>query len=163
MAYIIFGVILILFLLTDIVCTTLTTRGEGLVSSFVSGAYRKVACSCIQKGRRPSEVIGSVSISTLALVWLAGLWAGWVLVFMGIPGAIAHSGNTSGVELHDIIYFVGFTLSTLGTGDLYPTTPLLLDPFIAEIPPRFVLQAKIHQLLLLYMNERSDFIQLYKC
>lgn len=124
MTYIVFGVILILLLMTDIVRTTLTTRGEGLISSFVSGTYRRVACSCIRTGHRPSEVIGSISISTLALVWLAGLWAGWVLVFMGIPDAIAHSGDTSGVDLHDIIYFVGFTLSTLGTGDLFPTTPV---------------------------------------
>ncbi|NMT63207.1 ion channel [Marinobacter orientalis] len=122
MAYIISGVILILLLMTDIVRTTLTTRGEGLISAFVSGAFRKVACSSIRAGHRPSEIIGSISISTLALVWLAGLWAGWVLVFMGIPDAIAHSGDMSGVDLHDVIYFVGFTLSTLGTGDLFPTT-----------------------------------------
>lgn len=124
MAYIVFGVILILLVMTDIVRTTLTTRGEGLISSFVSGAFRRVACSSIRKGHRPSEIIGSISILTLALVWLAGLWAGWVLIFMGIPNAIVHAGDASGVGLYDIIYFVGFTLSTLGIGDLSPTTPM---------------------------------------
>lgn len=122
MAYIVSGVILILILMTDIVRTTLTTRGEGLISSLVSRAYRRLACSCIRMGHRPSEAIGSVSLSTLALVWLAGLWAGWVLVFIGIPDALAHAGPASGVGLYDIFYYVGFTLSTLGTGDLYPTT-----------------------------------------
>lgn len=41
MAYLVSGLILILFLMADIVRTTLTTRGEGLLSAFVSGAYRK--------------------------------------------------------------------------------------------------------------------------
>lgn len=123
MAYIVFGVILILIVMADIVHTTLTTSGEGFLSSFVSGIYRRIATTFIHAGHRPSEVIGAMSISTLALVWLAGLWVGWVLVFVGIPDAIAHSDNASGVGIYDIIYFVGFTLSTLGIGNLYPTTP----------------------------------------
>jgi len=78
----------------------------------------------MRMGHRPSEVIGAASISTLALVWLAGIWAGWVMVFMGIPDGIARSGETSAVSLNDIIYFVGFTLSTLGVGDVFPRSPV---------------------------------------
>ncbi|WP_404419455.1 ion channel [Marinospirillum sp.] len=123
MAYMISGVLLILIVMSDIVRTTLTTQGEGLISSVVSGLYRRIASLFIRAGHRPFEVIGAMSISTLALVWLAGLWIGWVLVFLGIPNAIAHSGEASGVGIYDVIYFVGFTLSTLGVGDLAPATP----------------------------------------
>lgn len=120
MVYITFGCVLIIIVMFDIVRTTLTAKGEGLISGWVSAAFRKLARSGIRNGYGISEVMGSVSILALVSIWLAGLWAGWVLVFLGIPDALEYSGKSSAVVLSDIIYFVGFTLSTLGIGDIVP-------------------------------------------
>ncbi|MFW5824840.1 MAG: ion channel, partial [Marinobacter sp.] len=66
------------------------------------------------------ELLGSASVFALGSFWLIGLWGGWVLIFLGLADPLAHSGHGGPVSLADIIYFVGFTLSTLGIGDLTP-------------------------------------------
>ncbi|MEX1198542.1 MAG: potassium channel family protein [Pseudohongiellaceae bacterium] len=113
------GCILIVLVMLDIVRTTLTTKGEGLISSAVTQGFRQFASFAIRKGHKLSEATGAASILALVSVWLAGLWAGWVLIFVGLYDAINHSGYPA-VELHDLVYFVGFTLSTLGVGDVTP-------------------------------------------
>ena len=111
----------------DLVRTTLTTKGEGALSSLVTGSLRKLLNMLVQVGYRPSEVAGAFSVSVLTLVWLGGLWAGWTMVFCGLTDPIAHSGKTAAVDVYDVLYFTGFTLTTLGVGDLIPTT------FVAQI------------------------------
>ncbi|SFR43932.1 Ion channel [Marinobacter daqiaonensis] len=124
MEYIIPGLVLILIVMADFVRTTLTTKGEGPLSSVVSGVLRNLAKLSIRMGHRPSEVLGAICVISIGSVWLAGLWVGWVLVFMGIPDAIAHSGSKVGIGIYDIVYFVGFNLSSLGIGDLAPRNPM---------------------------------------
>lgn len=119
MIYIAAGCILITLVMFDIIRTTLTTTGEGKLSAVVSGGCRKLASLALRRGARISEVIGPVSLMTLGSVWLAGLWAGWVLVLLGLPAAIEDS-TQSIVDIYDYVYFVGFTLSTLGIGDITP-------------------------------------------
>lgn len=113
------GCILITLIMLDVTRTTLTTKGEGPVSALVSGSFRKIASLAGRRGHRLSEATGAVSILALGSVWVAGLWAGWVLIFLGLPDAIEHSTQSS-VDLYDLVYFVGFTLSTLGIGDITP-------------------------------------------
>ncbi|MEX1215668.1 ion channel [Saccharospirillum sp.] len=119
MIYITAGCLSIILVMLDIVWTTLTTRGEGLISASVSGGFRKVARLAMRSGHRMSELVGSVSLMALGAVWLAGLWAGWVLIFLGLPDAITHSQRPTS-DIYDLVYFVGFTLSTLGIGDITP-------------------------------------------
>lgn len=119
MIHITSGCILIAAVMLDIIRTTLTTKGEGLISGIVSGGFRRFANFAIRKGHRVSEATGSASLLALGCVWLAGLWAGWVLIFLGLPDAIEHSGQST-VDIYDLMYFVGFTLSTLGVGDITP-------------------------------------------
>ncbi|GGC71321.1 hypothetical protein GCM10011362_19750 [Marinobacter halophilus] len=53
-------------------------------------------------------------------MWLLSLWAGWLLIFSAFPSGVieAQTGKTAG--LAERVYFVGFTLSSLGMGDFKP-------------------------------------------
>lgn len=121
MTYIVAGSMLMLFLILDIVWTTLTTRGEGPISACVSGGFRKVSRLVMRNGYRLSEIVGSTSLMTLGTVWLLGLWAGMVLVFFGMSNPVSHS-HRAPIETHDLVYYIGFTLSTLGVGDIAPNS-----------------------------------------
>lgn len=120
MMSIILGAVLVMLILYDIVRTTLTTQGEGPVAAGVMGAFRAFGYAAMQRGRRTAANTGAMAILVLGIVWLGALWAGWVFIFIGIPEALAHSGGPVLIDHYDRIYFVGFTLSSLGIGDLYP-------------------------------------------
>lgn len=57
------------------------------------------------------------------LVWIIFLWVGWLLIFAASERAIIHAANQEPATIYERIYFVGFTLSTLGTGDFQPNGP----------------------------------------
>ncbi|MDO8862383.1 ion channel [Haliea sp. E1-2-M8] len=115
---------MILIVMFDVIKTTLTTKGEGFLSAIVSGGFRNLASLSLRAGGRVSEIMGAVSVLAIGSTWLAGLWAGWVLVFLGLPNAIEHSTHATTVGIYDYVYFVGFTLSTLGVGDFTPNGTL---------------------------------------
>ena len=60
-----------------------------------------------------------VVVSTL-LTWTTLLWAGWTLVFSTSPGAIVESATGHPAEVVERVYFVGYTIFTLGLGDYRP-------------------------------------------
>jgi hypothetical protein len=56
------------------------------------------------------------------LLWVAGLWAGWSLVLLGDPSAVADAMTHAPATVAQVIYFAGFTVFTLGVGDYVPTS-----------------------------------------
>ena len=74
---------------------------------------------------------GTLVLLVSVAVWVLLLWGGWSLVFGSDPDGIGRSsGERAGVW--DVIYFTGFTLFTLGVGDLFPLTPVwqVLTPVV---------------------------------
>ncbi|MGF1591195.1 MAG: potassium channel family protein [Pleurocapsa sp.] len=55
-------------------------------------------------------------------VWVGLLWAGWVLMFSAEPTSVIYTRTPDPQvsTLIDRIYFVAYTISTMGNGDLYP-------------------------------------------
>ncbi|ELY69180.1 Ion transport 2 domain-containing protein [Natrinema pellirubrum DSM 15624] len=58
---------------------------------------------------------------TLA-VWIVLLWSGWTLIFAGAENILIDTLNRGPVSWTDRIYFVGYTVFTLGIGDFAPRT-----------------------------------------
>ena len=52
--------------------------------------------------------------------WVLLLWSGWTLLFSADPGAVVDAGSKAPAELWARVYYVGFVLITLGTGDYVP-------------------------------------------
>lgn len=116
------GTLLIICVMADACRTTLTTRGSGFLTRGVIEAVRFLAwlSSRWLTGRGPLMVAGPLAVVVMGTVWLTGLWSGWVLVFSGMGESILDSATNMPVGTGGYIYYVGFTLSTLGVGDLVP-------------------------------------------
>ncbi|GGY78711.1 ion channel [Marinobacter zhanjiangensis] len=127
---VVFGTLLIATVMVDVFWTTLTTRGAGIFTIGVIAGVRLLVCTCcLTLGRRgPLMTAGPLAVTLMGAVWLAGLWSGWVLVFSGMSASVLDTSTKMPVGLDGYIYYVGFTLSTLGVGDLIPagSVPRLL-------------------------------------
>jgi hypothetical protein len=54
------------------------------------------------------------------LEWVALLWAGWFLIFSAEPGAVVGATSGTPADFAGRLYYIGFVLFTLGTGDYVP-------------------------------------------
>lgn len=63
---------------------------------------------------------GPITVLGYAIVWFALLWAGWGLVFASGDETVLRSPAMQPADLSGLLYFVGFTIITLGVGDYVP-------------------------------------------
>ncbi|MFG0329904.1 MAG: ion channel [Phycisphaerales bacterium] len=66
--------------------------------------------------------VGPVILIATLLVWIATLWLGYFLVFSVCPDEIINSDTKIPATTWDRVYYTGFTLFTLGTGDFVALT-----------------------------------------
>lgn len=113
------GAILVSVTLLDVVWTTLGARGSGPINGWVS---RRLWRAALQMHRRwPNDRrLGAAGIAILLIglmVWTLLLWLGWVLIFSGDPDAILHGSTRAPAGFWERVYFVGYSMTTLGVGD----------------------------------------------
>lgn len=129
------GAALIALVMIDALRSTLSTQGGGVVTRRMARIVNLVMLwlARVSGNRAPLAFSGTAAISVVALTWIAGLWLGWWLIFNAFPSAIVSSQTKLPADLPGQIYFVGFTLSTLGVGDLVPSGPVarVLTPVAA--------------------------------
>ncbi|TCJ38883.1 ion channel [Parafrankia sp. BMG5.11] len=64
---------------------------------------------------------GPLVLTITVATWLFLLWAGWFLVFWSYPPSLLSSSTEAVADFSDRIYFVGYTIFTLGNGDFSPS------------------------------------------
>lgn len=104
----------------DAVLTTLLLNGSGPISGPVSNGVGRLSM------RAPGAIAKNASILALLatfVLWTWLLWLGWVLVFCGSETAVIESSTKSPANLTERIYFAGFSITTLGTGNYVPKGP----------------------------------------
>lgn len=111
------GVVLISIAMWDALVTTLAvSNSAGPLSGRVTHALWSVALRV--GGERILQALG-LALTLLVLgLWLALLWGGWSLVFSADPRAVVVTATGEPVGFWDRVYFAGYTLFTLGNGDL---------------------------------------------
>lgn len=72
------------------------------------------------KGGRALTVAGPVILALTAAAWILILWTGWFLVFTAEPASVISSSTNEVADTSDRLYFVGYTIFTLGNGDYKP-------------------------------------------
>lgn len=116
------GVFLIAFVFVDALWTTLGTGGgpftRRLTGALWDGMLRLYERTTL--GHRFLAVAGVCVFLMTIGSWIFGLWAGWLLVFSGGEDAVVHAQTGLPVGFWERIYFTGFTIVTLGTGDYVP-------------------------------------------
>ena len=122
--YAVVGTAVVLFTFADLLYTTLSTNGAGWLSGRVArtvwGVFFWLGG---RNGRR--QVLGlaglSIVVVTLSL-WIGLTWVGFSLIFMADAEAIRHGDTHVPASAWERVYYVGYTLATLGNGDFYATT-----------------------------------------
>lgn len=126
----IMGWILVLAAVTDLFLTVLYARNDvGLLSPRVNrlvwSCFRRAAKLAPGGGQRLLTFAGPVLLATIVLVWLALLVVGFALiVWPALGDGIRKSSGTTPTTFATAFYYSGYTLSTVGFGDLVPQTPL---------------------------------------
>lgn len=115
------GALVILLVLVDLVWTALWVEGGAgpltrAISRTAWGAFKTLDSG----SHRLLTVAGPVILVLGVLGWVTGLWAGWSLLFSSSPASVVASSTGAVADASDRVYFVGYTLFTLGNGDFKP-------------------------------------------
>lgn len=119
----ILGVGLVLLVLIDALWTTLWIDGAaGPVTSRVgAGLWRVSLALAGRKNPRMQSLAGPLILAATYATWILLLWAGWVFILAADPNAILTTAEPkTPPDWSGRIWFVGYTISTLGNGDFSP-------------------------------------------
>ncbi|MDY7022426.1 MAG: potassium channel family protein, partial [Cyanobacteriota bacterium] len=116
------GIIILLGVTLDIWITTLTVGGGGPITSRLSSVLWKIALKIHRRypNHRALATVGLSLLVLMTLLWFALTWLGWTLVFLSGPGAVITASGLVPASFWERVYFVGYTLSTLGQGNYQP-------------------------------------------
>ncbi len=116
------GVALVLVAMGDIFTTALTLRGAGPVTGRLTAwLWRAARWVLARPTPRPALSLAGPAIAAATVGnWLLMLWVGWTLVFLGGEGNVVSGSDGTPVDGWTKAYFAGYTLSTLGLGDVQP-------------------------------------------
>lgn len=122
---IVLGSVLIGAILVDVVESTLATTGGGPISMVgVRGAWRALlALHSRRKSHGALKRAAPLLCGLVIGIWTFGLWAGWAMIFSGAPNAVLDATTHQPAGTLDRLYFAGFSLITLGTGDFVGGAP----------------------------------------
>lgn len=120
----ILGVTLIVLILVDVIWTTVSIYGGGF---FTNPLIRGMDWIMHTTHRPASQswllaLSGPATVFLVIVVWTAAIWLGWFLVFSGDPQGLVNSDSGAPANLVERLYYVGFTVSTLGIGDIAPAS-----------------------------------------
>ncbi len=122
----IFGVIVVLLVVVDVLQTTLLLRGGGPFTSRLNNLLWEAALHVhrVRPMHRLLRYVGlAITIFTI-FIWISLVWLGWVCIFATEPNAVLSAQDNQPASLSDRVYFVGYTLITLGLGDYKAGGPI---------------------------------------
>ncbi|CAN5637956.1 potassium channel family protein [soil metagenome] len=119
--FLLLGTVLLAMAIIDLVWTTLWVDGgsgpiSGRLSRGLWSGMRRVG----GRGSRTLSLAGPLIVSLTLFLWVALLWAGWTLVFAGDSGSLVNAHVEEPVTWAGRIYFVAYSMFTMGNGDFYP-------------------------------------------
>lgn len=117
------GAALLIFIFVDVILTTIHVGG-GPITRLLVGRLWRLARATHHRSRGSHRAMGIAGLACVLLtvwLWVLGLWMGWWLVFMGDPHAVLDAQLRTPVGSVERLYFTGFTVFTLGNGELIPS------------------------------------------
>lgn len=117
--YLLAGILVFAITTADIIKTTLSTKGGGVITKRTSKAVWKLFFSLSGREGKSSflEYAGTAVLVVVLLVWIIGLWSGLFLLLLSDGDSIISSTTRESAMALEKLYYAGFTLSTLGMGD----------------------------------------------
>ena len=115
----IIGIIILIFIITDIVITTLAPHGGGFLTSYISRMIWKFLLY-LNKNHGATRVLnlsGMFLIIIILAIWILFLWSGYSFIFCFDDNSVINNTTKIPATVQEKIYYVGYSLSTLGYGD----------------------------------------------
>ncbi|NIC06643.1 potassium channel family protein [Billgrantia bachuensis] len=118
------GFVLVGLVIHDAVQTTLSASRSGPITRLLGRfawftalwLYRRFSRHGLLQAVGPWVTVGLLS------VWMGLVWLGWWLVFNSHETAVFHPGSGTYANPLERLYFVGYTITTLGYGDFVAGT-----------------------------------------
>lgn len=117
---ILLGIFILIIVLIDLFKTILYINGGGRLSSFIASkiwwVYFKIA-----KGNAKASALnyaGGTILMGLVTMWIFLIWIGYSLIYLSDPNSVLESSTGENADIIGKIYYVGYTLTSLGNGDL---------------------------------------------
>lgn len=121
------GVVGLLVVGVDVVATTTgsgSRSGSGPLTARLSKRLWAVALAVHR--RRPSHralhVFGLTLTVGVVTAWILAAWSCWTLVFASVDGSVVSSTTREPVGLAGKAYFAGYSILTLGNGEVQPSS-----------------------------------------
>jgi len=115
------GVAVLVVTVGDLIWTTLWVEGGAgpLTTRLTTWTWRAVRAV---GARRPRVLTlsGPVVLLFGVVTWIVLLWAGWTLIFAGAENTLVDTRDPGPISWSERVYFVGYSLFTLGNGDFAP-------------------------------------------
>ncbi len=96
-------------------------RGGGPLTTLVTHAVRRPMEWAAHDRRWLLSATGPVVLLGIIVAWVAGLLVGFTLLFQAWPDGIRNATTMEPASVVERVYFVGYTLFTLGMGDFVPS------------------------------------------
>lgn len=125
--WIVLGVLAVGLVVWDVTATTLSLgEGTGPLTRRVLSAVWQLLLRVHRRRRvrqpRLLSAAGPLLMAVTVALWVALFWAGWSLIFWG-SGTVANYATGRPGSVADVVYFAGYSVSTLGVGDFVATDP----------------------------------------
>lgn len=119
--YLSLGTLLIALAVVDLLWTTLWVDGSaGPLSARLTTWLWHGLRSVGGRHSRTLSLAGPLMLMASLLMWVLLLWAGWTFLFAGGEGALIDTRDQEPVTWAGRIYFVAYTMFTMGNGDFSP-------------------------------------------
>lgn len=120
----IIGLVMLAIVSSDVLVTTITVRGSGFLTNRISSWLWHGATKMhrYHTNHRLLASTGLLLILGMALIWYLSTWIAWSLIFCSFHDAIVNSSNQQPASIGGRIYFVAYTITTLGRGDYQPSS-----------------------------------------
>lgn len=129
------GVLILFLVLTDLVLTTFAPGGSGMITDRLR-RWIWIFFLWLAGNKGEAKVLnyaGPVTVVAWLLGWLIMIWAGNALIFLSDQDSVIAANSMRSTTWQEKIYFTGYTLSTLGSGEFIPysTTWQIYSAFIS--------------------------------
>lgn len=116
------GITLLVVVVVDALWTTLWVDGSGgpITSWATTWMWRGALAAIGRQHHHRLSLFGPIILMSTVVMWIALLWAGWVVLFGSEGSSLLHAHNQTPADWSARFYFVGYMMFTAGNGDFSP-------------------------------------------